>query len=106
MSQKLLPPTPIRPKIHMFERDNRSEAPPSYRASESVSTSLDITQRLERKLARYNASGSIWKRWLFEIIGWAASAACVVSPNHSTSILMTTLTIDTQGTSIGLLLYS
>jgi hypothetical protein len=36
--------------------------------------SLDLTQRLERKLAEYNASKNVFKRWLFEIVSWAASA--------------------------------
>ncbi|KAJ4336035.1 hypothetical protein N0V95_008732 [Ascochyta clinopodiicola] len=38
-------------------------------------SSLDLTQRIERKLAEYNASESIWKRWLFEITCWFISAA-------------------------------
>ncbi|KAL6170336.1 hypothetical protein ACJQWK_03320 [Exserohilum turcicum] len=31
-------------------------------------SSLDFTQRLEKKLAAYNASQNIFKRWLFEIV--------------------------------------
>jgi hypothetical protein len=31
--------------------------------------SLDFTQRLERKLAEYNASENAFKKWLFEILG-------------------------------------
>lgn len=55
-----------------------NEAPPSYRTSiKSVPASLDITQRLERKLAQYNASQNIFKRWLFEIASVATSAVCM-----------------------------
>jgi hypothetical protein len=39
--------------------------------------SLDLTQRLERKLAEYNASENVFKRWLFEILCWLASALCM-----------------------------
>jgi hypothetical protein len=38
---------------------------------------LDLTQRLERKLAEYNASTNIFKRWLFEILCWLISALCM-----------------------------
>jgi hypothetical protein len=51
--------------------------PPSYRASVRNDTSLDITQRLERRLAHYNASQNVIKRWLFEIISVATSAICM-----------------------------
>jgi hypothetical protein len=82
MSHRLLPPIPIRPKTQSFERCSYEEAPPSYNASEPASASLDIPQRFERTLARYNASDSIWKRWLFEIVSWATSAACIVSRDY------------------------
>jgi hypothetical protein len=39
--------------------------------------SLDFTQRLERKLAEYNASNNLLKRWLFEILCWVVSALCM-----------------------------
>jgi hypothetical protein len=39
--------------------------------------SLDLTQRLERKLAEYNASDNVFKRWLFEILCWLVSALCM-----------------------------
>ena len=84
MTDQILPPVPTQPKIELFERVNRGEAPPSYRASRPASKSLDIPQRFERTLARYNASDSIWKRWLFEIVSWATSAACIVSPYYLT----------------------
>jgi uncharacterized membrane protein YidH (DUF202 family) len=39
--------------------------------------SLDLTQRIERKLAEYNASQNVFKRWLFEIGSWLISASCM-----------------------------
>jgi hypothetical protein len=38
---------------------------------------LDLIQRLEKKLAEYNASQNVFKRWLFEIVSWLVSAACM-----------------------------
>jgi hypothetical protein len=40
----------------------------------NTTSSLDITQRIERKLAEYNTSQNAFKRWLFEILCWLASA--------------------------------
>jgi hypothetical protein len=45
-----------------------TESPPK------IKSSLDFTQRIERKLAKYNASDNPFKRWLFEILCWLASA--------------------------------
>lgn len=42
--------------------------------AESVKKGLDITQKIERKLAEYNASQNVFKRWLFEGLSWAVSA--------------------------------
>lgn len=84
MTDKLLPPIPTQPKKQLSERVDRGEAPPSYRSSRPASVSPDITQRFERTLARYNASDSIWKQWLFEIVSWATSAACIVSRDYLT----------------------
>lgn len=39
--------------------------------------SLDFTQRIERKLAEYNASNNVFKRWLLEIASWTTSALCM-----------------------------
>ncbi|KAF2830651.1 hypothetical protein CC86DRAFT_283505 [Ophiobolus disseminans] len=41
--------------------------------------SLDFTQRIERKLAEYDASQSALKRWLFEIVSWCMSLVCMVA---------------------------
>ncbi|KAI1688577.1 DUF3176 containing protein [Pyrenophora tritici-repentis] len=35
--------------------------------------SLDFTQRLEKRLAEYNSSHNVFKRWLFEIASWLVS---------------------------------
>ncbi|XPS69558.1 hypothetical protein M3J09_001826 [Ascochyta lentis] len=65
--------TGTKPHQPCFSRD---EELPSYRAS-LHQKSLDIPQRMEKKLARYNASQNVFKRWLFEIICWITSAACM-----------------------------
>jgi hypothetical protein len=36
--------------------------------------SLDFTQRIEKKLAEYNASQNVFKRWFFELLCWLISA--------------------------------
>ncbi|CAN9085418.1 unnamed protein product [Alternaria alternata] len=46
---------------------------------ENTKSSLDFTQRAEKKLAEYNASNNVFKRWLFEIVSWCISAACMVA---------------------------
>ncbi|KAH7396714.1 hypothetical protein DE146DRAFT_789374 [Phaeosphaeria sp. MPI-PUGE-AT-0046c] len=48
-------------------------------ASTTVDKPMDLTQRLERKLAEYNASQNIFKRWLFEILSWLIAAVCMGS---------------------------
>ncbi|CAN9090268.1 unnamed protein product [Alternaria alternata] len=45
--------------------------------SENAKPSLDFTQRIERKLAVYNASDNVFKRWLFETASWLVSALCM-----------------------------
>jgi hypothetical protein len=54
-------------------------SPRSLDPSENEKPSLDFTQRIERKLAEYNASNNIFKRWLFEMISWIISASCMVA---------------------------
>jgi hypothetical protein len=46
-------------------------------SSSSEMVPLDLTQRLERKLAEYSASENVFKRWLFEILCWLISALCM-----------------------------
>lgn len=61
-------------------QNERTDSPfPLHRASVHGKDTLDISQRLERKLARYNASRNLFKRWLFEIVIWLTSATCMVS---------------------------
>lgn len=85
MNHKILPPTPIQPNLHSSSRIDRSYdgAPPPYRASVRTVPTLDIPQRIERKLAQYNASQNVWKRWLFEIISWMTSAGCIVRETNA-----------------------
>jgi hypothetical protein len=51
---------------------DRSETATDFTATKKAS--LDLTQRLELKLAEYNASDNAFKRWLFEILCWCVSA--------------------------------
>jgi hypothetical protein len=51
--------------------------PPSYQASTGQNTSFDITGSLERKLMRYNASQSVFIRWMFEVLSVVTSAICM-----------------------------
>ncbi|CAN9166853.1 unnamed protein product [Alternaria alternata] len=62
---------PQRPHDH--ERDASS----LYASNDKEKRSLDLIQRLEKKLAEYNASQNVFKRWLFEIVCWLVSAACI-----------------------------
>lgn len=59
-------------------RDNRTVliTSPLQEKSQEKST-LDIAQRFERRLAQYNSSQNIIKRWFFEIMSWVASAICM-----------------------------
>ena len=41
-------------------------------------TPLDVSQRIERKLAEYNASNNAFKRWSFEFLSWCLSLFCMV----------------------------
>ncbi|KAJ5062649.1 hypothetical protein J3E74DRAFT_472889 [Bipolaris maydis] len=51
--------------------------PKIYQTTRDEKRQLDFLGRLEQKLAQYNASESIWKRWLFEIISVTTSAVCI-----------------------------
>ncbi|KAF1911258.1 hypothetical protein BDU57DRAFT_507084 [Ampelomyces quisqualis] len=55
------------------DEPRRSSKEPPVRTK----TSLNITSRIERKLAQYNASTNLIKRWLFEILSVATSAICM-----------------------------
>ncbi|OAL53938.1 hypothetical protein IQ07DRAFT_560443 [Pyrenochaeta sp. DS3sAY3a] len=60
----------------MAERNEHDgkQAGNSSTTLEREEPSLDLTQRLERKLGQLNASQNPWKRWLLEICCWILSA--------------------------------
>ncbi|KAF2130501.1 hypothetical protein P153DRAFT_366083 [Dothidotthia symphoricarpi CBS 119687] len=76
-----------RPGIYSPHRDSRGPlhtesdygrmTPDSINSLPEKKPSLDFTQRIERKLAEYNASENVLKRWLMEIASWVVSAACM-----------------------------
>jgi len=78
--------------------------PPSYRAWTQHKPSLDFHQRFERKLAEYNASQNIFKRWLFEIISVGTSAICMGKTPTFRAWCVRLLTME-PGAIIGLLYY-
>ncbi|CAN9102313.1 unnamed protein product [Alternaria alternata] len=57
--------------------DHERDAPSPSASDDKDKRSLDIIQRLEKKLAEYNASQNVLKRWLFEIVSWLVSAVCM-----------------------------
>jgi hypothetical protein len=57
--------------------DHERDAPSPHASDDKDKRSLDLIQRLEKKLAEYNASQNVFKRWLFEIVCWLVSAACI-----------------------------
>jgi hypothetical protein len=60
------------------ERGVSPPPPPLYSEIHEEKASLDITQKLEKKLAEFNGSENIFRRWLCEIVTWALSALCMV----------------------------
>jgi hypothetical protein len=59
--------------------DHGRYTPDSVESMVEEKPSLDFTQRIERKLAEYNASDNVFKRWLLEITCWTISASCMVA---------------------------
>jgi len=59
--------------------DHHNDQPVSSSANsrDNERSSLDFTQRIERKVAEFNASHNVFKRWLFEILSWLVSASCM-----------------------------
>jgi hypothetical protein len=57
----------------------RSDTPESLDSFKNERSSLDFTQRIERKLAEYNASDNFFKRWLFEISSWLIGACSMIA---------------------------
>jgi hypothetical protein len=75
------PPPPYdaahQPPVRAVHHEIPHPSPPTPSLPAHEKSSLDLTQRLERKLAEYNASENAFKRWLFEILSWATSAICM-----------------------------
>lgn len=72
----LRPQRPQRPHSTSQSSNERNSIGSCDTAS-SEKQSLDFTQRIERKLAAYNASDNIFKRWLLELSSWTVSALCM-----------------------------
>jgi hypothetical protein len=77
---------PNSPPKGSFDRYNPSQIQLNDCASVESSTTafkkhgaLDLTQRIEKKLAEYNSSQNVIKRWLFEILSWLVSAMCMAT---------------------------
>ncbi|KAE8836663.1 hypothetical protein HRS9139_04761 [Pyrenophora teres f. teres] len=64
-------------QARLVDENSYIPPPPSYRASVHHQPSLDLPQRIEQKLAQYDASQNICKRWLFEIASVTTSAVCM-----------------------------
>ncbi|KAF1936137.1 hypothetical protein EJ02DRAFT_438724 [Clathrospora elynae] len=61
------------------EAEDERKVSPSSGSTGQENRSLDFTQRIEKKLAEYNASNSVFKRWLFEMLSWLISAFCMIA---------------------------
>jgi hypothetical protein len=75
-----LPPTPpSRSQGYLVSPHHECFSSNPSSTSEKKPSALDLTQRLERKLAQYNTSQNVFKRWLFEILSWCISALCMAA---------------------------
>ncbi|PVI00303.1 hypothetical protein DM02DRAFT_396065 [Periconia macrospinosa] len=63
---------------HHDENEDCSYPPPSGEISDKKQP-LDITQKLEKKLAELNASENVFKRWIYELITLAIAVTCMAS---------------------------
>jgi hypothetical protein len=77
--QNLPPISPIPPQSYLTSPHNEGLSLDSSSTPEKKPSALDFTQRLERKLAEYNTSQNVFKRWLFEILSWSISALCMAA---------------------------
>ncbi|OWY43056.1 hypothetical protein AALT_g572 [Alternaria alternata] len=68
---------PQHPYFPSVNEGSNTPAPPSYRASVHDKPSFNFPGRIEQKLAQYNTSQNVFKRWLFEIISVSTSAVCM-----------------------------
>jgi hypothetical protein len=64
----------LRPLLLRSRGHNEETASEYTHSTKNEKLSLDFTQRIERKLAEYNASQNVIKRWIFEICSWLVSA--------------------------------
>jgi len=67
------------PKFPLVNIQRWQPIPDSLDSTKREESSLDFTQRIERKLAKHNASRNIFKRWLFDIMSCVVSASCMVA---------------------------
>lgn len=70
----LAPPRPLRFRVTIDSR--QGDALPSHQTSQGKHN-LDLPQRIEKRLARLNASENNLARWLVELISWTFSALCM-----------------------------
>jgi hypothetical protein len=66
---------------HLHAQPRRPSTSSESTCQQKENSTLDLTQQIERKIAQYNASRKVCKRWLFEIVCWlisAASLGCIV----------------------------
>ena len=76
MYEKPLPMLPFPMGAFRVEDRNVQPPPPLYRVS-IHDKPIDLPQRIEHKLARYNASQNVFNRWLFEVVSVTTSAICM-----------------------------
>jgi hypothetical protein len=73
----------LRPQRHFTRSFASNTAHNERRSCNSADTaakkksSLDLTQKLEEKLAQYNASQNVFKSWFLELVSWTLSALCM-----------------------------
>jgi hypothetical protein len=67
------------PLRHIFSSRDESRSRRSSGTSTTHKRSLDFPQRFERKLAEYNTSQNVFKRWLFEILSSTVSLLCMAA---------------------------
>ncbi|CAN9085811.1 unnamed protein product [Alternaria alternata] len=75
MSAEPVPVVRPIPRVSTFDEPN-TQSLPSHPIPLQEKP-LDLSQRLEHNLARYNASRNVFIRWWFEIVSVSASAICM-----------------------------
>jgi hypothetical protein len=78
--RQYLPPIPTpQQQCYPTNPDDNDSSRSCASTVEKKPSTLDVSQRLERKLAEYNASQNLVERWLFEILSWSVSACCMAT---------------------------